>query len=379
MAVVAETEEWAALERYRPPQGVMVTSLYLPIDRARDQARGYLNVFRRLRQEATERARPLSHRQSQSLREDLDRMEAWLRTHRGFEEKGVAFFSCAADGFWAVLPLSALLEPAVVTDVVTYRLPLLAQAWSQPPGIVLVVGRQTARFLCLQTGSLVERGSFCDEVPQNVREGGWANLQEKRIDRHILDHLYRHVRQAVAALAEVVAACHARWLVLAGPGEVRALARQELPAEWGRMLIGELDAPAEASPAELDRTVRDLVSRWREEEARGLLARAVELASRGQAALGPADVAAASMRGAVRQLVMRSGLRLGGYSCSCGFVTPSAEPWRCLNCLSDQPGAPREAAQHLADAAAEQGAELAFVRADAFPAGTSGVAALLRF
>ncbi len=379
MAVVAEMGEFEALERYRAPEGLLVTSLYLPLDRARDQARGYLNVFRTLGQEVALVGGSLPRRARQSLREDVERMGAWLRTQRGFAAKGAAFFSCAADGFWSVLPVDGHVRPLAVADRVTYRLPLLERSWLLPPGLVLAVGRQTARFLHLHDGALVERGGFCNEVPQNVREGGWANLEERRIDRHILDHLGRHVRQAVGALADVAGGAAAEWLVLAGPAEVRSLARQALPQDWARRLLGEVDAAADVSAAEMEAIVLDLVARHRQERGAALMRQAAELAARGQAALGPHDVSAALQRGAVRQLILRTGVRLRGYECACGFVTPEGEPWRCLRCLGGTRGQAREATQYLVDAACEQGAEIAFTRGEEQAAEVPEVAALLRY
>ncbi len=376
--MVAETGEFGALERYRAPQGLLVTSLYLPLDRARDQARGYLKVFRSLRHEMEGTGESLPRQARQSLREDLDRMGAWLQTQRGFAAKGVAFFSCAADGFWSVLPLGERAGPLAVADRVTYRLPLLERAWFLPPGLVLLVGRQTARFLGLVDGGLVERGGFCNEVPQNVREGGWANLEEKRIDRHILDHLVRHVRQAVDALGGLGSG-GAEWLVLAGPAEIRSLVRQELAPDWTRRLLEEVDVAADTAAADLEPTLLSLVARRRAARGAALLRQAEELAAKGQAALGARDAAAAVQRGAVRQLILRSGLRLRGYECSCGFVTPAAEPWRCVRCLGESKGPPREAAQFLADAALGQGAEVAFVRGEDLGEGSPEVAAVLRF
>lgn len=359
---------------------VPVTSLYLTLDRARDQRKGYLMTFRALRREAEEQAASLPRREVLSLREDLERMERWLQERRGFEDRACALFSAAEEGFWEEISLPDPVPPILVHDPLPYRLPLVEQA-SEEPGVVALLGRNLARFHLLAGGEVLELASFCSDVPQNVKEGGWRSYEEKRIDHHILDHLHQHLRRAGEALVRFLRESGASWAVVGGSDEGRSHFQKVAPEEALRPVIGFLDIPVEAEMQEVAKAARTLYRGWREDQVGELLSRAQEKTVRGEAALGPEDVTLALERGAVEVLLLQSHLRLPGFACACGGISPSRNglPWRCLRCFSPEPRERREGAEYLLRRAEEQGSRIRFFSSESLAASTGGLLALLRF
>lgn|GEM_PF-5435297 len=360
--------------------GLPVTSLYLTLDRARDQKKGYLMTFRQLRREAEERVGSLPRREALSLRADLERMEKWLRERRGFEEKACALFSSAEEGFWEEVTLPHPVPPLLVHDPLPYRLPLVEQA-SEEPGVVALLGRNLARFFLLAGGEMTELSSFCSDVPQNVKEGGWRSYEEKRIDHHILDHLHQHLRKAGETLLRFLRDTGSSWAVVGGSDEGRSHFQKVAPEEVLRAVIGYVDLPVEAEVRPVAEAAWTLYRGWREDQVEELLSRAEEKVARGEAAVGPEDVTLALERGAVEVLLLKSHLRLPGFSCACGSISPSRDglPWRCLRCFSPEPGERREGAEYLLRRAEEQGSRIRFFSSEKLGASTGGLLALLRF
>jgi peptide subunit release factor 1 (eRF1) len=181
------------LAAFRPDQGV-VTSCYLDVDGRRYPRRAeYEQELDRVLRHARTRANGTS-----PINDDLVAIERHVK--RGLDRsrtRGVAMFSCAADGFWTALALPV----PVRTQLVVGHAPAVGQLEAalhhhEPIG-VLLVDRQQARVLVFEMGELTEHAEevgdllrAVDEKDEKARGDGSSRVEDR--DR-------QHVRRAAAA------------------------------------------------------------------------------------------------------------------------------------------------------------------------------------
>lgn len=362
-----------------------VTSLYLTLDRARDQQRGYAAVLKGLIKEAEQRAQAagLPAEARRSLAADWEAVRRAVGEARGFAPKAVAAFSCARRGLWHLVHLPAAVAPRLDFGSRPYLGPLVRLAQEGEPGLVLLVGRDRGRLLRVVQGRAVSEERWEADVPQRVREAGWMSWEEKRIDHHVLDHLHRHLKEAAGRLRARCRADGAGWVAVGGSDEPRALLERHLAREVAAALVGWLDVPVEAPAAEVLARVASLRAEAAAARRQRLFARLEEGAANGWGTLGFADTAAAAGRGAVDTLLIADE-RVPGWRCrTCGlpFVAGSAgDEARCPGCGGREAAPVGDAYQELIGDALDGGAEV--VLAPDGPASwraAGGVGGLLRF
>lgn len=366
----------------------LVSSLYLTLDRAHDPGQGYVASLKSMIRRCQETGvfDTLDRDQRESLKADWDRMLAWVEGVSGFSQS-VAVFACTARGFWQEVAL-----PEPVGNRLGWALrpqvgPLLRLDRMYGYGLMLIVGRRIGRLLDIAGGQITREENWEEEVPQRVKEGGWQNLNEKRIDHHIQDHLRHHLRRAMERLVNAVRERKPGWVILGGSDEARALLEQELGPDVERLLIGRLDMPAEAPVHELLQRALPAQREASVRQVRDTLARLEEGLHQGNGVCGFEATALAAQRTSLHTLFVSSqAVDLEGVICrACNLVSPASawtEGGRCPHCGSGDGSAVSDAYEELVHQALDQGASVVFVeRETATPAWAScePVAALTRF
>ncbi len=320
------------LAAFRPVQGP-VTSCYLDVDGRRFPRRaGYEAQLERLLRHARARA----NGDARHVAPDLAAIERHVKS--GVDRstvRGVAMFSCVADGFWTDLAL-----PVPVRDqLVVGHSPAVGQLEAvlhhyEPIG-VLLVDRQQARVLVFALGELTEHTELVDELLRDVddRDEKARGDTQSRLD----DHDRRHLRRAADAAFAVYQRHPFAHLLLGAPaaqaGTIEDLLHPYLRERLrDRVALGigsAVEAIREAAmAAELG------LERRREQglldELRGRLGRD----DRAAAGLGPVLEALADRR--VERLLVSGGYREEGWICR-GCATLAARGPSCPRC-----GAPME-------------------------------------
>lgn len=317
-----------------------VSSLYLTLDRARDPQRGYIAALKNLIREAGQQpAASFDREQRRSLEADWAAMIEVVEGVRGFASQGLAIFSCNGRGFWSSLDLPAPVANRLQFGSRPYLGPLVRLRGELGSGLVLVVGRDRARLLRVREGRVVAEERWEGDVPQRVKEAGWASLEEKRIDHHVLDHLHRHLKESASRLVARFRQERADWVLVGGSDEPRALLERHLPPDVAACLIGRVDVPVEAPTVQVLESALARGQTEREGRVASLFSRLGEAAAAGWGTLGFTDTAAAAGRGALATLLMASELSATGCRCStCGMLL-SDDSWtataRCPNCAGE--------------------------------------------
>lgn len=317
-----------------------VSSLYLTVDRARDQEQGYIAELKSLIKSAREDERfsGLSRASRFSLEEDWGRMLDVIGGIRGFSTKSVAIFSCSRGGLWQVLALPVTVPNALYFGRLPHINPLVYFKASFRRGLVFLVGRQTARIIEVGSGSLLKEVQWEDDVPQRVREGGWRSYEEKRIDHHVLWHLDLHLRKAMERFREAAALFSPDWVIIGGSDEPRALLKKMLlennhpPFE----VIATFDLPVETPADEILRLALEEEKADNRRKTEALLEMVSEGGVSGRATLGMTDTGTALIQGRLSMLLLPANKAEPGRECAACKTPNSAQYWqeelRCPNC-----------------------------------------------
>ena len=365
-----------------PSNGHPVTSLYLDVDGRRRPRRA--DVERHadaLLKEAADSAESLGRSEHRSVSRDAERMRQFLRDE--FDRKGargLAVFSSSAAGLWQDVAVSRPLRDRAAVRASPYLLPLEAMLEQAETFCLALVDREKARILVGSLGEIDEVSSVLDEVPGQHDQGGWA---QARLQRHIGDHVLRHLKRVADSLLRLRQRDRFDRLVLSGADEVVAELERELHDYVRRTLVERATLPVAASADEVLAyllEVEERLERRREEETVGRLF--AQLGARGGGAVAGLDPTLDALAaGRVDTLVVSPGLAVEGVRClTCGHLASAGA--RCSVCGSATEREPDLVEQAVEDAL-RHGCRVETVP-ETMPgadrlAAAGGIGALLRF
>jgi peptide chain release factor subunit 1 len=359
-----------------------VVSVYLDLDPERfaapparaSQIRSLLDEARR----EVEHDETLDHEELLALREDLDRIDSYLRSSEPpFQgARSLAVFCSLRDDLFEVVQLTRPVEGRVVIDRCPYVEPLLS-AVQERRWCVALVNRRRARVLTGPGDQLRERQRVDDDVHGQHDQGGWSQANyERSYEKDTDDHLRR-----------VAAELDRRWrrgrfdrLAIGGPVEIVPRFEAMLSDELRSHLVGgrvDVDV-ATATEERIREAIAPVVAEDEHRRRREALDRLAARLARGErAAAGPQGTLEALNERRVETLLVESGLaRSAGRCPSCGLlnVDPSG------SCQVDDSELEavdlREAAL---EAAVAQDAEIMLIADHPDLGPFQGIAALLRF
>jgi peptide chain release factor subunit 1 len=295
--------------------GAPVTSCYLDVDGAR-RAR-YQDVLYSLEQLL--RAARTKADGNASVAADLRRIEEHVRG--GLDRsrtRGIAFFSCTADGFWKVIEL-----PVTVRDqVVVNHSPSVRQLETVIDEYerfgVLLVDRQRARMFVFELGELVEKSEAFDAIPRD--EDDDRSFSRERVADHQAEAVAAHLRHAAKVAFEVYQHAGFDRLIVSAPTDLE----NEVVAALHPYLRDRLEARFTIPVGAPDDEIRSAALAVEAEVERRSEAEAV---TRLREAAGAGRKGVTGLDDTLKALAER---RVDMLLVSAGFAAPG---WRCANCV----------------------------------------------
>jgi peptide chain release factor subunit 1 len=290
-----------------------VTSCYLDVDgRHHVRPRDYQHALDRMLRRA--RAVQTGHVTGRDFKRIEDHVRAGIdRSHT----RGLALFSCVAEGLWEVLDLPLPVHDQLVVNHSPYVRQLEELISGHDRFAVLLADRQRARLLRFDLGQLVDRTERFDQLPRHDDDkGDW--------DRdHVRDHLSAaaaaHLRAAAGIAFSAFQEQPFDHLIVGGPDEVVGPLERELHPYLLPRIAARVSVAVNASDEDIRRAVSDVeatVERRREDA----------MVDRLRDAVGAGTGGVAGLDGTLRMLVER---RVDTLFVSEGFAAPG---WRCLSC-----------------------------------------------
>ena len=296
----------------------VVTSCYLDVDGRRHPRHvDYEQQLDHLIRQARERMTRLEPLAAQSVEGDLGRISTWVKG--GFDRshvRGLAFFSCSAQGFFEVIESPRPVRNEIVVDESPHVRQLEALAQEYDRFAVVLVDRQRARLFRFEMGELTECTEVFDAVPRRHDQGGRsaANIQ-----RHTDELAHKHLKHAAEVTFEEVGANSVDHIILGGPHEVVTEFEALLHPYLKERVRSRLSIMVTASPEEVRHAALGV---------EGEIARAAEevMVDRLRNQVGAGNGGVAGLESTLRALVER---RVDTLLVSDGYEAPG---WRCPSC-----------------------------------------------
>jgi peptide chain release factor subunit 1 len=309
--------------------GLPVTTLYLDVDgRRRPRRRDYVRRAEDLTATACDEARTGMSRQAfLSVCGDSGRIRSFVGDdlERRGAVRGLALFSCSGAGLWEAVELSQPVRDAVRVAPRPHLVPLEALLELAETFCTVLVDRERARILVSSLGEIEEISRLLDDVPGKHDQGGWA---QARLQRHIEDHVHRHLRHVADTLLRIQRREAFDHLVLAGPEEAVAELERELHDYARRRILARITLTMAASADEVLERIIDLELDLEARRERDAVDRLVSEAGAGtgRAVTGMADTLTALEARRAEVLVLAGNLRATGIRCQrCGHLAARPE------------------------------------------------------
>lgn len=327
----------------------------------------------------------------------LDRMRSYVDGLRELPGTRLLVLFAAPDGFWQEYRLPVAYPSRLYVEPDPHIRPLTALLDQFDRYCVLVVDARKARLFTMYLGEIEEHlGYFESDTPSWISDGEgraargpavgpgpWAGWRESKIQRHIQDHVHRHLKEVSARVFQGFKAFGFDRLIVGAPqgkdGKIFPLLERHLHSYLRERLAGVFPGAPDMPEAELKARALETARARELEEERDLIGRLMEEASRkdGLAVLGVQHVLPALMLGQVHTLVVDQAFHAPGRVCPGDHYLALAEE-RCPLC-----GGELSPVEDLADEAVEeaiaQGAEVEHVFARHPEFSAHGIGAFLRF
>ncbi|MGH9000385.1 MAG: hypothetical protein ACRDY7_13475 [Acidimicrobiia bacterium] len=296
----------------------VVTSCYLDVDGKRHtRPADYEVQLDHLMRAARERASAAGAETARSVDGDVARITRWVRA--GFDRSGVrglAFFSCSAEGFFEVVPLPLPVRNQIALEPSPHLHQLECVLGEYDRFAVVLVDRQRARLFRFECGELTEHTELFDAVPRRQDSGGRSAAS---IARHTTELVHKHLKHAAEVTFDEFRARSVDHLILGGPGEVVAEFEGLLHSYLRDRLAARLSIMVTASPDEVRAAALAVEADLRRRADAALVADLRD-------ALGAGNGGIAGLEPTLRALVER---RVGVLLVSDGYA---AEGWCCPSC-----------------------------------------------
>jgi hypothetical protein len=304
------------LAAFRPDEGV-VTSCYLDVDGRRFPRRAeYEQELDRLLRLGRGRVNGSSVNE-----EDLAAIERHVKS--GLDRstvRGVAMFSCVADGFWMAYELPVPVRSQLVVGHAPAVGQLEAALHHHEPIGVLLVDRQQARMLVFEMGELTDHAELVDELLRDVDDKD----EKARGDgsARVEDHDRRHVRRATEAAFRVYQRHPFAHLLVGAPPALVGAVEEDLHPYLQERLRDRTSLPIGASVDTVREGAMAAEIEFERRREQGLLDELRgRLGRNDRAAAGLTDVLEALTDRRVERLLVSGGYHHEGWSCdACGAL-----------------------------------------------------------
>jgi len=310
--------------------GAPVASLYLDVDGRRyPRKQDYLIRAEQLCHQLKKEAEGLDRSGRSSVTKDTQKMLEWLEGLDRGPSRGVALFSCSSAGLWEEVRVSRPVSDRATLADHPHVLPLEALVETYATFCTVLVDREKARIFQARMGRIREETGVFDDVPGRHDQGGWS---QARYQRHIEDHVGRHLRHVGEELFRYFKRQGFDHLILAGPDEVVAEFEPDLHDYLKRRIVARIALPVGTSASEVLERSLQVEEEMEARREREVVQRVTAEAAAGRhAVVGLEPVLAALNESRIDTLVVPYGLAVEGVRCTqCGWLGTSGTV--CMAC-----------------------------------------------
>jgi len=299
-----------------------VISLYLEVDGKIYPNNEYETVLKELIKEAKSSLSHYNDEIKKNINNDLE--EILKKIHNEFQrgsDKSVALFCSSTAKLWKMLKLAAKVRSSLVIREYPYLRPLLQALPLQKKYGIILLSSNKANFCLSEGDKLEEFDSIATEVPQRVKTAGktagWKGYSDRKIERHIDDHILKHFKNVTAKLVEFVTTHKCENIIIGGEKRNIDDFIATLPEVWQKKIIDKLHINIETEMKDLSSKTHDSIKIFNAAKEKNLLDKIKQEAmSKSLGAIGLESVFDAIRHKQVSTLAVKQNFSLPGKKCS---------------------------------------------------------------
>ncbi len=352
-----------------------VISFYKGVGVFRARKKAYEIEAKDIIREAINKAGP-PEGEMEKVRENARKVLDFIKVDFRGEARGLAIFSCTEAGLWQVYRLPVEVPEVCVVNHVPHISPMLKLVDESRKYCVVVADKEKARLFTMYLGKITEGVDLFDVVPGWHKQGGWA---QARFQRHIDDHVNRHLKSVADAIFEYHKAEGFGHLIIGGQPELRTRLTRILHSYLQRLVVGSIAVDVMASQDEILKAAKEIEAETEAREESDIVERVLSGSAQGYPTLtGFKENLKALREGRVHTLVLVEGQQVSGAYCEeCGNVEDS-DAEACDACESVLSGTV-DVSERLATLAVEHDSEVKYVRDGLGLERHGGVGSILRW
>jgi len=352
-----------------------VVSFYMGVGVYRARKKAFVIEAKDMIRQAINKADPPDS-EMENVRENARKVLNFVEIDFRGKARGLAIFSCLEAGLWQVYRLPVEVPEICVVNHTPYVSPMLKLADESRKYCVVVADKEKARLFTVYLGKITEDSDLFDAVPGWHKRGGWA---QARFQRHIEDHVNRHLKNVADAVFRYYKAEGFGHLIIGGQPEVRTRLTRILHSYLQKLVAGNISVDVTASPDEILKAARKIELETEEREQKEVVERVLSGSAQGHPTLtGFKDTLKALKAGRVHTLVLVEGQAVNGAYCeTCGSIE-DADAEACAACDSEIDGTV-DVSERLAALAVEHDSEVKYVRNGLGLEKHGGVGSILRW
>ena len=308
--------------------------------------------------------------------EDRERVERFFDLEYDWQSRSVALFSSLAQGLWRVYPLAVAMDSQAHASDRVYLAPLTALLDEYGRHGVILVDRESARFLLIQMGEIVEDSEWVGEDLKRHKQGGFAAA---RYQRHVDKQAEQNLKLAAEAAVRFCKETDCQGIILGGADDTLSQFEAMLPKALQKTVIGTISADMADAPDDLMARALQLIAQQERRKEQRLVEQMITGAAKGAGAvIGLADTYYVAHQGRVHTLVVDKDFESEGYLCDgCGFI--SAQPISTCPSCGEEPQKIADAVNRTMQKVIESGGEVEVVSENEALREAGCIGAILRY
>lgn len=210
----------------------LTLSLYLDVDGKKFPNREFQIQLKALLHEAHDQLSDYPQEILDAAFKDLSSAERFVVSEFTPSAAGrtLALFACSPKKLFETFTCHVLMKNRIILSTKPHVTPLLTAVASVPDALVIMANRSSARFFLFESGHLEELSQIQDEVPAQVRVGGWKGYSERHIERHIDEHVSWHLKHVAEESRQYHELYAPDLILLSGPSDVTPALLRWMPA-----------------------------------------------------------------------------------------------------------------------------------------------------
>ena len=309
--------------------------------------------------------------------QELDRIERFFGFEYDWQGRGVAIFSCQAQGFWRAYSLPVPVTDGVFVADRPHVKPLADLVDRFGSYGVAIVDREGVRMFHIRGGRVLGESETSGEEVKRHKQGGWS---QARYQRWVDGHAAQNLKRAAEAVAQFLKSERCQRLILGGTEANLAQFQEVLPRHLQQRIAGTFSVGRTTAIDDILERSWEIMQRVEREEEEHLVKEMITAARKGGLGVtGPADTLYRLHEGRVRIMLVAEGFSAPGHLCSsCGYVAAEDVP-KCLFCGGEDLRPIENAVDYAIHKAVKTGVKLAIVRENRSLEEIGGIGAILRY